>query len=125
MSYKIKVKYINKNGKPRSYFFKRAIRAMSNGSLGVNIYGTVYPLYKGDFIDHQDKRKLPLKECQKLARIEAEEKYKKLPFLKPFSESDLHGIEFTVKEVIDYEDKPGFSFPKYESLCHPSSFFCI
>ena len=26
----------------------------------------------------------------------------------------LHGIEFTVKEVIDYEDKPGFNFPKYE-----------
>ena len=80
MSYKIKVKYINKNGKPRSYFFKRAIRAMSNGSLGVNIYGTVYPLHKGNFIDHQDKRKLPLKECQKLARIEAEENIKSYLF---------------------------------------------
>ena len=114
MNLKAKVKYISKNGKPRSYFFKRAIRAMSNGSLGVNIYGTVYPLYKGDFIDHQDKRKLPLKECPKLARKEAEEKYKKLPFLKPFSETDLYDVKFTVKEVIDYEDKPDFSFPKYE-----------
>ncbi|MEL0238456.1 MAG: hypothetical protein VW946_03210 [Gammaproteobacteria bacterium] len=60
MSYKIKVRYLNNLGKFSSYFWTRAIRSMPNGQNGVNIAGKVYPLCRGDFINHDDKNDPPI-----------------------------------------------------------------
>ena len=81
MSYKIKVKYLNNLGKVSSYFWTRAIRNMPNGRYGVNISGKVYPLYRGNFINHDDKNDLSLKECPITETNEAKEAVEQLPLL--------------------------------------------
>ena len=142
MSYKIKVKYLNNLGKVSSYFWTRAIRSMPNGRYGVNISGKVYPLYRGKFINHDDKNDLSLKECPITEINEAKEAVEQLPLLESkFSELvgknirdqvilkenndnsitvqvdgkeyDESAIKFNIGEIIHYEDVPGFSFPKY------------
>tara|TARA_Y100000768_G_C23957287_1_gene673486 strand:- start:129 stop:1553 length:1425 start_codon:yes stop_codon:yes gene_type:complete len=142
LAHKIKVKYINNLEKVSSYFWTRAIRTMPDGRYGVNISGKVYPLYRGNFINHDDKNDLSLKECPIAETNEAKAAVGKLPLLdSKFSELvgknindqvilkenndnsitiqvdgkeyDESAIKFNIGEIIHYEDVPGFSFPKY------------
>ena len=112
MSYKIKVKYLNNLGKVSSYFWKRAIRRTPDGRYGVKVAGKIYPLYRGNFINHDDKNDFSLKECPKTKKKEAKEAVEQLPLLAS-NPVEWDGKKFNIGEVIHYEDVPGFSFPKY------------
>ena len=62
----IRVKYLSKDNCSVKYLrWPRGIRIIEDKSLGVNVGGTVYPLYKDNFIDFDESKSLikPLKEC--------------------------------------------------------------
>jgi hypothetical protein len=62
----IRVKYLSKdNGSVKYLRWPRGIRIIEDKSLGVNVGGNVYPLYKDNFIDFDELRSSvkPLAEC--------------------------------------------------------------
>ena len=62
----IRVKYLNKDdGSVKRLHWPRSLRMIEGKSLGVNVGGDVYPLYKDNFIDFDESKSLirPLKEC--------------------------------------------------------------
>ena len=65
---------------------------MPSGRYGVNISGKVYPLYRGNFINHDDKNDLSLKECPITETNEAKEAVEQLPLLESKFQSLLAKI---------------------------------
>ena len=85
---------------------------MPNGQYGVNISGKVYPLYLGNFINHDDKNDLSLKECPFTPEEEALKQISLLPLpafndvAMSYAQDEIKNKKAPLKDVFNKQDQP-------------------
>lgn len=115
----IRVKYLSKDDSSIKHLhWPRGIRIIEGKSLGVNVGGTVYPLYKDNFIDFDELKSSvkPLADCPFASRKEVDAFINSLAALDSSKESESSPSEDL--EEIAQEDETSESLEDVPSIVY-------